>query len=429
MALPVRERHTGHGAGAGTLNAPLSELAKAIEELQQTCEHLTSSVGGINLDLEEKNENLTNALIARGEILDYVENILANIPTGVIVVDRTGKIVLLNSAAEAITGYSNAHAEGVSYMNLLGRGIPEKQTPLFTLATGSSIRQGEKIIVTKSGDTVPVSFSTSLVTNSRHEICGAVEVLTDLTRMKLLEEEVSRTRALATIGEVAAMVAHEIRNPLGGIKGFASLLKRDLASSPRDVELVEKIMEGINTLETIVSDLLTAGSPVSLCRERTDLSSEIKGLVDMLEGAPDARRGSVRFETKFSEEPFYCKVDVARIRQAITNLILNSIDAVGEDGTVSISLESSNRGVNGPRDSGKPEGTREYIHIEVADTGPGIPDHEIERIFSPFFTTKRGGSGLGLANVRKIAGLHGGEVSCECAEGGGSKFIIEIPRW
>jgi PAS domain S-box-containing protein len=386
-------------------------------------------VGGINLELEEKNENLKTALETHGETLAYVENIIANIPNGVIVVDRNGKVVLLNAAAEAMTGYTNADVEGQSYAKTLGGGVPEKSTPLYTLAAGSPVRQGEKNLVTRSGKSVPVSFSTSLILDGRSEISGAVEVLTDLTKMKLLEEEVSRTRTLATIGEVAAMVAHEIRNPLGGIKGFASLLKRDLASRPDSLALVERISEGIDTLEKIVSDLLTAGRPVKLERERLELAHQVRRLIEMFELAAEGESRRVRFEASFSEEPFYCKVDLERMRQALTNLFRNAIDAVDEDGKVTVSLSTKDCGTPESPNGLKSGPAREYLVIEVADTGPGVPADVLERIFSPFFTTKRDGSGLGLANVRKIAALHGGEVRYERGKSGGSRFILEIPRW
>jgi two-component system nitrogen regulation sensor histidine kinase GlnL len=447
MGLAVKEARTDRGAfrkrtkrggasrredaptRADGLSAPLSNLSEAIGELQQACEQLRTSVGGINLDLEEKNENLKTALETHGETLAYVENIIANIPNGVVVVDRNGRVVLLNSAAESMTGYASAELEGSPYANVLGRGVPEKSTPLYTLATGSPVRQGEKTLATRSGRSVPVSYSTSLILDGHNDICGAVEVLTDLTRMRLLEEEVSRTRTLATIGEVAAMVAHEIRNPLGGIKGFASLLKRDLASRPDSLALVEKISEGIDTLENIVSDLLTAGLPVKLERERIELTREVRKLIEMFELAAGGEDQRVRFEASFSEEPFYCKVDLERMKQALTNLFRNAMDAVCEGGRVTVSLKAKDCGTSESPNGEKPGPAREYIHIEVADTGPGIPADVLERVFSPFFTTKRGGSGLGLANVRKIAALHGGEVRYERGERGGSRFIMEIPRW
>lgn len=411
------------------LGAPLSNLSDAIGDLQQACEQLRTSVGGINLDLEEKNENLKTALATHGETLAYVENIIANMPSGVIVVGRNGKVVLLNAAAEAMTGYSSAEVEGESYKKMLGRGVPEKSTPLYTLATGSPTRQGEKNLATKSGNSVPVSYSTSLILDGHNEICGAVEVLTDLTRMKLLEEEVSRTRALATIGEVAAMVAHEIRNPLGGIKGFASLLKRDLASRPDSLALVEKISEGIDNLERIVSDLLTAGRPERLERERIELAREVRKLIEMFELAAGGEDRRVSFKTSFSEEPFFCKADLERMKQALTNLIRNATDAVKEGGDVTVSLYAKDRGTSESPKGLRPVPAREYMIIEVADTGPGMPDDVLERAFSPFFTTKRDGTGLGLANVRKIAALHGGEVRYESGESGGSRFLLEIPRW
>jgi PAS domain S-box-containing protein len=430
MGLAFKKASAASKARRGDgFRAPLSKLSEAITELQHACDHLRTSVGGINLDLEESNENLKSALVTHGETLAYVENILATMPSGVVVIDRRGKVVLLNAAAEGMTGYAGSEVEGRSYAGILGAGVPEKSTPLYTLATGSPVRQGEKTINTRSGKRVPVSYSTSLIVDEDNEICGAVEVLTDLTKTKLLEEEVSRTKTLATVGEVAAMVAHEIRNPLGGIKGFASLLKRDLASKPDSLVLLDKITEGIDTLEKIVSDLLTAGCPVELQRERAELAGEIRGLVEMFELAAGGEGRRVRIQAAFSEDPLYCRVDVERIRQALTNLLRNALDATREGGDISVKISTKDRGTPECPNGVKSGPAREYLVIEVADTGPGIPDEVLERVFAPFFTTKQGGSGLGLANVRKIAALHGGEVRYEHGENGGSRFIMEIPRW
>jgi PAS domain S-box-containing protein len=412
-----------------TDNAPatlsFAGLSEANDELRGACGKLETSMGGVNGELDEANRRLARALESRQATLAYLESILSAIPSGVVVVDPQGRIVLFNHAAETLTGFSAADVKGLSYSATLGEGIPLKSTPLYTLATGARTVNDEKVLTATSGRRVPVSFGTSLVADQAGRLAGAVEVLTDLTRVKLLEEEVARARTLATIGEVAAEVAHEVRNPLGGIKGFASLLRRDLEADPKALALIDRILEGIEALERIVGDLLESGKPATLSLERVDLASELARMVDIFDKAARGEGKHIVFDTAFAERPFYCKVDRVRLTQAVANLVRNAADAVGDSGRVAVRAYAG-----GPASPGTPGNTaREYLIIEVADTGPGVADDVIDKIFSPFFTTKSQGNGLGLAAVRRAAALHGGEVRYTKGEPGGSRFLVEIPRW
>ena len=414
-------------ASIGAAALSLGDLSQAIDQLRGACGKLEASMGGVNSELDETNRQLAVAVESQQATLAYLESILAAIPSGVVVIDRNGRIALFNRSAEALTGFAASEVKGLSYGMTLGDGIPRKHTPLYTLATGASTANEEKLLKTKSGRQVPVGFSTSIILDNAGRISGAIEVLTDLSRVKLLEDEVARVRTLATIGEVAAEVAHEVRNPLGGIKGFASLLRRDLESNPAGLALVARICEGIEDLERIVGDLLEAGKPVRLALERIDLASELARIVEIFDMAARGEGKQTRFVTAFQTTPFYCRADRVRLNQAITNLLRNAADAVGGSGEVTVRAYATTPDVTRGGSPVKP--VREYVAVEVADTGPGVADDVIDKIFSPFFTTKCQGTGLGLATVRRIAALHGGEVRYTKGEPGGSKFIVEIPRW
>jgi signal transduction histidine kinase len=275
---------------------------------------------------------------------------------------------------------------------------------------------------------VPVNFSTSLIIDSEANITGAIEVITDISRMRLLEDEISRTKTLATIGELAAVVAHEIRNPLGGMKGFATLLERDLSDNEKSLAIVQRIHDGIRNLERIVSDLLEAGRDTRLRLEHTDLLLEIERVVDLMGMAAKGEGRNIDFEFISHDDAIYCRIDRGRICQAVTNLLRNASEAVGETGKVLVTVYTRSHNGHVKGTSGHSKSIRDYICIEVTDTGPGVSDEMLEQIFAPFFTTKRMGTGLGLPTVRRIAALHGGEVRYSTVESGGSRFTIEIPR-
>jgi two-component system nitrogen regulation sensor histidine kinase GlnL len=421
------EKNTTRNSGdrGPELGNPLDGLTGAISALQGACDRLAGSVDGVNTDLEATNRRLADALKIHSETAAYLEDVLAGIPNGVIVVDREGLIVLFNQAAETITGFSASEVNGRRYSETLANGVARRQTPLYTLATGSCLNQEEKTVTAKSGEQVPVSSSTSII-GGRNSMAGAIEVIVDLRKLKALEAEVDRVRTLAAIGELAAVVAHEVRNPLGGIKGFASLLERDLESSPESLALVGRIKEGIESLESIVNDLLEAGSSTKLRFADVELTAEVLRVVEICNMAARGEGRPIEFEVSTPDPPVYCRVDAGRIRQALTNLVRNAVEAVGDTGRVTVSLRTGSKPGRTPRGGKDP---RDYLSIEVADTGPGIPTGEADKIFTPFFTTKHRGTGLGLPTVRRIAGLHGGEVEYSRPCAGGSVFTMTIPRW
>ena len=134
----------------------------------------------------------------------------------------------------------------------------------------------------------------------------------------------------------------------------------------------------------------------------------------------------IEFRVSAPAPPVYCRIDAGRIRQALTNLVRNAVEAVGEAGQISVTLRTGGKCGRKPRDKKDP---RDYLSIQVTDTGPGIPPGEADKIFTPFFTTKHGGTGLGLSTVRRVVGLHGGEVEYSRSGAGGSTFTMMIPRW
>jgi PAS domain S-box-containing protein len=424
--LPASEQKgiRGNGEQAERENT-LDVLTSAIGALQGACNRLAGSVRGVNTDLEAANLRLADALKVHEETAAYLEDVLLGIPSGVVVVDLEGRIVLFNRTAEIITGFRASELSGRRYSETIGQNVPQRQTPLFTLATGFCLEQVEKAIIARSGEEIPVSSSTSLI-GGRTSMAGAVEVIADLRKLKALEAEVDRVRTLAATGELAAVVAHEIRNPLGGIKGFASLLERELESAPESLALLRRIKEGIESLEGIVNDLLEAGSDNRLMFEDSDMVSEIRKVIDVCRMAAEGEGKRIEFEVSTPNTPVYCRVDAGRMRQALTNLVRNAVEAVGTSGRVAVTLRTRNGAgptATGLRDSG------DHLYIQVTDTGPGIEVNDAGKIFTPFFTTKHGGTGLGLPTVQRIAAMHGGEVEYSRPEAGGSMFTITIPRW
>jgi signal transduction histidine kinase len=226
--------------------------------------------------------------------------------------------------------------------------------------------------------------------------------------------ELARRERLAALGEMAAGMAHEIRNPLGGVQLFAGLLRKDLAEQPGPLALVEKIANGVRSLESIVTDILTfAGEAAPRFAPMCPVQL-VDQAVELAQGVAEQHGAAIRWQRPSNGlTEVRVEADADQIQQALLNLLQNGLEAAGAGGRVDVDVAAGRDG---------------YVHITVADTGPGIPTELLDRIFNPFFTTKGRGTGLGLAIVHRIAEGHGGTVRAATSRGGGAVFSLSLPR-
>jgi signal transduction histidine kinase len=231
--------------------------------------------------------------------------------------------------------------------------------------------------------------------------------------MKQMERELSQTRTLAALGQMAATVAHEIRNPLGGIGGFARLLERDLDRDDKRRRLAERIIEGVGSLNKIVTNLLAYTKPMETQLREIELLPWLEELAVWVKTeAENADTDQIEITVEVEPRIKVVRFDPEKLRQVMLNLALNAIQAISGTGKIQISAR---------RAPG-------LLILGVEDSGAGIPNETINEIFNPFFTTKENGTGLGLAIVRKIVELHGGNLFVESNPGFGSRFDIHLPQ-
>ncbi len=238
------------------------------------------------------------------------------------------------------------------------------------------------------------------------EVCRLREELHEKNR------ELERRERLAALGEMAAGVAHEIRNPLGGIGLYASLLERDLADRPEQVELVKRISGGICNLDGIVGDILAFAGDADPTPQRTTMGKVLQDALDQTAPKAEASNIVIEVDRRLETAEVFC--DAAQIGRALVNLILNAVDAIGSDGCIRL------RGDDRCVDDG-------LLRVVVEDTGEGIASELLNRIFDPFFTTKHTGTGLGLAIVHRIAESNGGSINAGNRNGGGAAFVLSVP--
>jgi signal transduction histidine kinase len=276
---------------------------------------------------------------------------------------------------------------------------------------------------------------------NRHGVMtGAVEVFMDLRPIKALEDEISRMDKLAALGQMAATMAHKIRNPLGGIAGFAGLLDLELQNSDRGSRLVGKITEGVNKLNRIVSNLVAYTSTLRLKPVPCDLGKEIAEEMRQGELEWGCDREGVRFAFSQQDGSVTVEADRFRFSEAVRTIIRNAVEAIDQSGGVTgyvfpgDSRHSPDDGVNSAlldvmRRSSKLLASRMPSGIVIiADTGEGMTPETKRNLFVPFYTTKENGTGLGLATAKKIVEAHHGEIWVESVEGVGTSVGIVLPR-
>ncbi|RKY62832.1 MAG: hypothetical protein DRP95_00515, partial [Candidatus Latescibacterota bacterium] len=243
-------------------------LDRALRSFQETTDGLRSAyralqeeVFRLNMELEERNRSLGKSLAEVQALKGYLSSVLESVADGVTVVDIEGKITIFNRAVERITGYKRDEALGKFYGEL----FPTEDEPpiLETLRTDREIRGERREVITRDGRKVPVDSSTAVVRDETGKKLGAVEVLRDLSEVKALEEQLERSKTLAALGEMAANVAHEVRNPLGALGGYLELLERDMDTGDPRRRLIRKMAEGLARLDRIVTNLLTYTRPLT----------------------------------------------------------------------------------------------------------------------------------------------------------------------
>ena len=239
------------------------------------------------------------------------------------------------------------------------------------------------------------------------EVCRLREELHEKNR------ELERRERLAALGEMAAGVAHEIRNPLGAIGLYASLLERDLADRPAQLEIARRIGVGVHNLESVVGDTLAFAAGSEPKRGVVRVTDVVESVLTQTAPQAQALEATIDVDEQLAPVRLFC--DVGQLERLLLNLVFNALDAAGPRGRVWIR-------------AGRDRPAEDLFPLVVADNGPGIDPTVAPRVFNPFFTTKHGGTGLGLAIVHRIVEAHGGSIVVGRRDGGGAAFTVRLPR-
>jgi len=348
----------------------------------------------------------TRASLSR--IKAFSDNVVENVPIGLLALDHQGKIAAFNRGAEAILQMSALQVIGQSAERILPAGLLDE--------INHSKKQAdviEKEIECKMADgkMVPLEIGASSLKDENDVFLGNVLLFKDLTEVRALRREVARSQRLASVGRLAAGVAHEIRNPLSSIKGFATYFKERYPDRPEDQQTADIMIQEVDRLNRVVGQLLEFARPISIKPKTISLEALLNDAVRLIKER--AAEKNITVNTRNTARINTAWGDPDRINQILLNLFLNAIDAMENGGELDVEISSDD--------------SRE-ICSSVSDTGCGISPQHIPRVFDPYFTTKSTGTGLGLAIAHNIAEAMGGRISVESPQDRGTIFRVFFPN-
>lgn len=347
----------------------------------------------------------------------FNEDIIQNMTNGLIAIDHNKSITAFNPAAATMLGYAAQQALNRPMQEVMAGAKALEAIFDETLLTGQAHRRQEIMLDQKAGAQLPISVSTAplAIGDGDDEPAGVVGVLEDLSEIKALEAERRQLDRLAALGEMSAVVAHEIRNPVAGIAAGIEYLARHIPEQSDDFTGVTMIQGEIERVNRILEDILFVARPLKLNLSDENLSELLQNVIQRCQPQIKQSQIEVSFQDKIDLPRL--QVDRQRLEQVFTNLIINATQAMPHGGQLLLQT-SLNRNQNGE--------TPPEVVITVADNGPGIPVETHRRIFEPFFTTKIRGTGLGLSVARRIIEQHRGSINIE-QQKKGARFVITLP--
>ena len=350
----------------------------------------------------------------------FYRDMVWTLRNGVVAITRDGRIAVMNEIAYRVLGLKpRAKDIGRHFAEVL-REVPDVCRIVAGAFELSHLPNRAELRLKHTGKVI--GYTLSHVKDARGRDVGATLFFKDLTRVEQLEERERLRDRLAALGEMAAAIAHEVKNPLAGIEVMAGLLKRQLTESPDAQNVLADIIKEAKMANVIVQEVLAFVRPIRLQVEDIAVADVIRDAMAMAESHASLK-GEVEVRIDLPEALRPIQGDPHQLRQIFTNLLTNAFEAMGGVGIVGITAVA----VDGDDETGPADATGPTILITISDNGPGIRPEVMDRIFSPFFTTKPQGSGLGLAIVRKIVDAHDGRIDVGERAGGGTVFRVTLP--
>ena len=337
------------------------------------------------------------------------ERIVESIRSGLVTTDLDGNIYTFNAAATEITGYHLDQVQGRPLVEIFGDIQEQIDLSLEAAGEGEQLPRFESDLQTPDGFAVRIGFSVSLLMSDKNEATGLIITFQDLTEIRSMEESIRRKDRLAAVGRVAAGLAHEIRNPLGAMRGAIQVLESSTPPGSTQASLMDIILKESDRLNSIITNFLSYARPQAGDFTDVDLTDAVKDTLTLLKHSPDVREAHI-FDA--SLDPARMVGDPTQIKQIFWNLARNALQAMPDGGLFRVELKPL---------------PNKRVRIAFEDTGRGMTQEQVEKLFEPFSSSTSGGTGLGLSIVYQIVKDHNGVVNVRSREGAGTTITIDFP--
>jgi len=342
-------------------------------------------------------------------------SIIESISTGIVTINMEGDIKSFNRAAEEITSHTFSRVKDTK-IDTVFPGFSEKLEMMKREDGKERLIKRDEIVVPRPEDRgMLLGFSISSLVDSKNKKLGNIVIFQDLTLHKEMEREIERNKRLALIGEMAAGLAHELRNPLASLYGSIQMLKKNLKLDDTNERLMRIVLRGRDQLENLVKNFILLARPSLGDREEINVREVIDDVVESLRYAPDWHE-DIQVEQDASEDGVSMYGNKTEVRQTLWNLVLNAVQSMPEGGKLNIETNLVS-----------PDNGQRFIEIRISDTGCGMEEDEPGKVFEPFYTTKEAGAGLGLAIVNRIVESHGGQIKIESEVEKGTSCTVLLP--
>jgi len=333
----------------------------------------------------------------------FNRDVIQSMQSGLMTVNMKERMTFLNKAGEKILGMAISQCKDRPLQDLFLE-LKDNFHEGFRSRTEIAFQRPD-------GEEIKLGLSTSTLKDHRGNKVGQIIIFQDLTHIKEMEESMRRSEKLATIGQLAAGIAHEVRNPLASISGAIQLLKEEKGAEASTQRLMEIVLAESGRLNRLITDFLLYAQPPKLNKKKVDIGALVDNTLEVFSRSPQWTKGITL--SKIMEPNITIAADPQQIEQVLWNLFINAVDAMEGKGILEVRVHKDGKGG--------------MVTLAISDTGKGITAKDINKIFDPFFTTKEGGSGLGLSIVHKIVESHGGDIATESRPHHGTTFTLTLP--
>lgn len=371
---------------------------------------LNEAFHDMTMQLKESLKELHESYVRESQLQQYLNNILENAGSGIFVVDKTGVITIFNKKAEEISGFDAIFFINKRQEEFFERTKLNLEDILKDVIEKDKAFQDIEVTMKNSlGEEVVVSLTVSRALDKEKNIIGVIFLFRDISKIKMIEAELKREDRIKTLGELSASIIHDLGNPLAGISNLVEILKQDNYDEESKQEVLNVLEEEIKDLNRLVLDFLKYTHNTQHEQEKTNVNELMEGVIYLLKS--EMINKTIIIKKNYHQDPLFIKVDRRGIKQALINILKNSIQAVEVDGKIDITIKKE----------------EESVIICIGDNGMGMEEKELEKIFYPFYTTKKEGTGLGLWIAYKMIKEQEGYINVKSKKQAGTEIYITLP--